>query len=66
MNTTIPALADDLDRHKRDRVFRRQEGHEHFGFDLEAVRFEGQTGPGIQMNKPETALRVGEVPACAP
>lgn len=47
MDTTVPPLADDLDRDKCDRVLRCKEGHEHFGFNLEAFRLERQAGPGL-------------------
>jgi hypothetical protein len=66
MNATRSAPANDSNRHKRDRVFRRQKCHQHFGFDLETLRLERQSGPSRQMDEPETALCVGQMPARAP
>ena len=65
MNTTAPPLAEDLDGHKGDRMPLRKEGHEHFGFDLEALGFERQTGPSLELQQPKTALRIKELSAGA-
>jgi hypothetical protein len=66
MNMAAPAPADNLDRYKRDRMLRRKECHQHFGFDLEVFRFERQGRPGSQVDEPKTTLRVGQVFARAP
>ena len=40
---------------------RREEGHQHLGFDFEVFRAQRQSRPGFQMDEAKTALRVGQV-----
>ena len=59
------SAADDPDGNKLNPMPRRQENHQHLGFDFETFRAQRQSRPRFQMDETKTALRVGQVPARA-
>ena len=65
MDVTAAATVNDLDGNKCDRMFRRKKGHQHLGFNFKMFRVQRQRRPGSQMNEPEAALRVGQMPSRA-
>ena len=59
------SAADDPDGNKLNPMPRREESHQHLGFDFETFRAQRQGRPGFQMDETKTALRIGQVPARA-
>ena len=57
------ARSDHADGNKGDRAFCGEEGHQHLRFRFETIRLESQRRPGGKVDKPETALRVGQAHA---
>ena len=62
----VATATNDLDGDKRHRMFRREEGHQHFGFDFKVLRIQRQAGPGFQVDETKAALRVGQMPTDVP
>ena len=65
MDVAFSTAANHTDRNELDPLPCCEEGHQRFRFNLETLRFERQGRPSFQMNEPEAALRIGQMPSRA-